>query len=125
MKKEEEKFISTPEYDAEILRNEHIIEKMNIPKDHVIILGRGKMTKQERIEEEVKYKVPVLFMRKSRAGEHLYAFNVEKKDAEGMVLGNEVGSILLNVSEIIKLVDGKLDWIKVSVLPPKDAENSA
>ena len=27
-KKEEEKFVSTPEYDAEILRDEHIIEKL-------------------------------------------------------------------------------------------------
>ena len=104
MKKEEEKFVSTPEYDAEILRDEHITEKK---------------------KEEVKYKVPVLFMRKSHAGAHLYAFNVEKKDAEGMVLGNDVGSLLLNVSEIVKLIDGKSDWIKVSVLPPRDAENSA
>ena len=80
-------------------------------------------------EEEKTYKNPVLFLRKSKAGEHLYAFNriieleAMKEDAEnGLILGKNVGSLLLNVSEVVKLVDGKVDWIKISVLPARDSE---
>ena len=77
-------------------------------------------------EEEKTYKTPVLFMRKSAAGEHLYAFNRDAEDEEGTILGEGVGSILLNISEVVKLIDGKIDWIKVSVMPPReDAEDSA
>ena len=79
------------------------------------------MEEKEDLGEKT-YKHPVLFLRKSKAGEHLYAFNVEKKDAEGMVLGNDIGSLLINVSEIEKLLDNKMGWVKVSVLPPRAAE---
>ena len=87
--------------------------------------------KEEKQKKE--YKNPVLFLRKSKQGEHLYAFNrikdLEKmKDnaEEGLILGKNVGSLLLNISEVVKLVDGKVDWIKISVLPPReDAEEEA
>jgi hypothetical protein len=90
-----------------------------------------KMAKQQEIEaeappgykedEEKVYKNPILYLRKSKKGEHLYAFNVEAK-AEGladpgeMVLGDKVGSLIVNVSDVVKLVDGKTEWIKVSVM---------
>ena len=70
------------------------------------------------------YKVPVLFLRKSKAGKHLYAFN--RVDEEGKdVLGGDVGSVLINISEIEDVLTGKADWVKVSVLPAeKDAPTS-
>ena len=78
------------------------------------------MEKQEEKEKRA-YKVPVLFLRKSKAGKHLYAFN--RVDEEGKdVLGGDVGSILINISEVQDLLDGKALWVKVSVLPAeKDA----
>ena len=90
------------------------------------------MMEEQEEKEEKTYKNPVLFLRKSKAGEHLYAFNriieleAMKDDAEeGLVLGKNVGSLLLNVSEVVKLVDGRVEWIKVSVLPPReDAEEA-
>lgn len=73
-------------------------------------------------EEDLRktYKNPVLYLRKSKAGEHLYAFNVEKED--GMVLGGGVGSLIVNVSDVVRLIDDKIDWIKVSVLPAEEGE---
>ena len=70
------------------------------------------------------YKVPVLFLRKSKAGKHLYAFN--RVDEEGKdVLGGDVGSVLINISEIEDVLTGNADWVKVSVLPAeKDAPTS-
>ena len=81
-----------------------------------------RMDAKKKEEEKKEYKNPVLFMRKSAKGEHLYAFNVDKADGTGSVLGSEVGSLLLNVSEVVKLLDGTLAWIKVSVLPPNEGE---
>ena len=72
------------------------------------------MAIMEKEEEEKKtYKNPVLFLRKSKAGEHLYAFNIEKEG--GMVLGGGVKSLILNVSDIEKLLGGEVDKIKVSI----------
>lgn len=68
-------------------------------------------------EEKKEYKNKVLFLRKSKAGKHLYAFN---KDG---ILGGDVGSIVLNVSEVESLLAGKFEWIKVSAMPKK-AEGS-
>ena len=72
------------------------------------------MAIMEKMEEEKKvYKNPVLFLRKSKAGEHLYAFNMEKEG--GMVLGGGVKSLILNVSDVVNLLAGKVDKIKVSI----------
>ena len=72
------------------------------------------MAIMEKMEEEKKvYKNPVLFLRKSKAGEHLYAFNIEKEG--GMVLGGGVKSLILNVSDVVKLLGGEVDKIKVSI----------
>ena len=73
----------------------------------------AKMAKQE--EEEKTYKNPILYLHKSKAGGHLYAFNVEKKGG-GMVLGEEVESLILNVSDISAVLQGQLKWCKVSVV---------
>ena len=79
------------------------------------------MEKQEEKEKRA-YKVPVLFLRKSKAGKHLYAFN--RVDEEGKdVLGGDVGSILINISEVQDLLDGKALWVKVSVLPAEKDED--
>jgi hypothetical protein len=60
-------------------------------------------------EEEHEYKSKVVFARKSKAGNHIYAFN---KDG---VLGGEVGSLIFNVADIEKLLGGEVDWIKISI----------
>ena len=82
-----------------------------------------KMAKQQKIaeeeskeesKEEKKYKNPVLFLRKSKAGEHLYAFNRDE------ALGGEIESLIFNVSDVKKLLDGKMEWIKVSVMEVKE-----
>ncbi len=59
---------------------------------------------------EKGYKNKVLFMRKSKKGEHLFAFDRDE------VLGGEIDSIILNVSEVKALIEDKVEWIKVSAL---------
>ena len=76
---------------------------------------KGKMATQKKIVEEEKkeektYKRPVLFLRKSKAGEHLYTFN---RDG---ALGNDVESLIFNVSDVKKLLDSSMEWIKISVM---------
>ena len=73
-----------------------------------------KMAKQEKIEEEKAYKNPVLFLRKSKAGKHLYAFNYEG------ALGEDVGSLIMDVTEVEKVIEGKSEWCKVGVIPTKE-----
>jgi len=70
-------------------------------------------------EEEEKRRQPVLFLRKSKAGKHLYAFNREEEGTA--VLGGEVGSLIMDVSEVEKLLAGSTEWIKVGVLPKDTA----
>jgi hypothetical protein len=80
------------------------------------------MAKQEKLEEEKKtYKRPVLFLYKSKAGKHLYAFNMEKEDGS-MVLGGNVESLLVNIADVEKVVSGEWKSIKVSVMLKEDAE---
>lgn len=67
--------------------------------------------KMEKIGEEKAYKNPVLFLRKSKAGKHLYAFNYEG------ALGGDVGSLIMDVSEIERLLEGSTAWIKIGVIP--------
>ena len=86
------------------------------------------MSKQQKIEEKKKtYANPILYLRKSKKGEHLYAFNVSVKDAEGldtneMVLGGSVESLIMNVSDVEKLLNGSAEWIKVSVLVAEEVD---
>jgi hypothetical protein len=100
------------------------------------------MAKQKKIEEEKagrdnranqlnpnhkEYKTPVLYLRKSKAGDHLYAFNVQKRDSqgnggEGKLLGDSIGSLIANVSDVQAVISGKMEWAKMSVLPAEDRE---
>lgn len=66
-------------------------------------------------KEKKTYKTPILYLRKSKAGNHLYAFNVEK-DGKKSVLGGGVESLLVNISDVQAVIDGKMEWAKVSVL---------
>jgi hypothetical protein len=79
--------------------------------------------KNESKEEKKVYKRPVLFLRKSKAGNHLYAFNMEKEDGS-MVLGGDVESLLVNISDGEKVVSGEYESTKVSVMlkEEEDAE---
>ena len=76
-----------------------------------------KEKEQEKKEDKV-YQNPILYLHKSKTGGHLYAFNVEKKGGEegDMVLGNDVESLILNVSDISAVLEGQLKWAKVSVV---------
>ena len=79
------------------------------------------MAQRPIVEERKTYANPILYLRKSKKGEHLYAFNVNAKNLEGeetedMVLGGNIGSLILNVSDVEKLLADKLDWVKVSVV---------
>ncbi|MCK4307577.1 hypothetical protein KAW50_05050 [candidate division WOR-3 bacterium] len=76
---------------------------------------------KEKKEEKKVYKRPVLFLRKSKKGEHLYAFNMEKEDGS-MVLGGRVESLLLNISDVEKVISGEYESIKVSVMLQEDAD---
>lgn len=78
---------------------------------------------EETKEEEQKktYKTSILYLHKSKAGEHLYAFNVEK-DGGDMVLGGEIESLILNVSDVSAVLEGRMKWAKVSVVLKGDAE---
>ena len=67
-------------------------------------------------EPEKEYKTKVLFLRKSKRGAHLYAFN---RDG---VLGGDVGSLLMDVSEVKRLIEGSTEWIKLGVIPAVDTE---
>ena len=78
------------------------------------------MAKQQKIEKKV-YKRPVLFLRKSKKGEHLYAFNMEKEDGS-MVLGGEVESLLANISDVEKVISGEYESTKVSVMLKEEEE---
>jgi hypothetical protein len=75
------------------------------------------MAKQEKLEvpagtkEEEGYKNKVVFLRRSKKGAHLYAFNYEG------ALGGDVGSLIMDVSEVERLLEGSTEWIKVGVIP--------
>jgi len=77
------------------------------------------MAKQQKIaeeEEEKTYKNRVVFLRLSKSGEHVYAFN--RDDA----LGEKVASLIANVKDIRAVLDGKSDWAKISVLEVEEEE---
>lgn len=75
------------------------------------------MTKNE-VKSGKVYKNKVLFLRKSKSGSHLYAFNREK------ILGEGIDALLINISEIEPLIEGKFKAIKISALPVNE-ESSA
>ena len=68
------------------------------------------MAKQQEVEEKHEYKNKVVFLRLSKSGEHVYAFN--RDDA----MGEKVASIIANVKDIQAVLDGKGDWAKISVV---------
>ena len=62
----------------------------------------------------MEYKNDCLFLRRSKAGKHLFAFG---KDG---ILGDGIKSILINVEDIQALLGGG-DWCKVSAM--RDGED--
>ena len=68
------------------------------------------MAKQEKLEEEeVEYKNKVVFLRRSKKGDHLFVFD----SREDLIPGS---TLIMNVSEVERLIGGQTEWIKVSVL---------
>jgi len=75
----------------------------------------GKMMEEKKeVDEKHVYKNKVVFLRLSKSGEHVYAFNREG------ALGAEVASLIANVKDIRAVIDGKGDWAKVSVIEEKE-----
>ena len=68
-------------------------------------------------QEEKIYSHPVVFLRKSRAGKHLFVFD----SGEDLVAGS---TLIMDISEVERLIGGGTDWIKISVLSARDADNS-
>ena len=62
-----------------------------------------------------EYKNKVIWLHKSKAGNHLYAFA-----NEGVF--HNAKSILMNISEVTALIAGDVDGIKISVM--QDEENA-
>ena len=58
---------------------------------------------------EKQYKNKVVFLRKSKGGEHLYAF-----DNNGALALAK--SLIMNISDVQALLDGKYESIKVSIM---------
>ena len=82
-------------------------------------MGKEKKEKKKEDPEETKvYKNKVVFLRLSEAGNHLFVFDSRKDLVAGSTL-------IMDVSEVSRLIGGGTDWIKVSVLPASEAEVSA
>lgn len=79
-------------------------------------VGKRKMAKEEK-EEKIVYKNKVVFLRKSKAGDHLFVHDSRGDLVEG-------GTLIMNVSEVERLLGDQTEWIKVSVLP-REEETSA
>ena len=69
---------------------------------------------EEKQKEEHVYKNKVVFLRLSKSGEHVYAFN---RDG---ALGKEVASLIANVKDIRAVIDDKSDWAKISIVKEKE-----
>ena len=77
------------------------------------------MNAKKEEEEKKEYKNAVVFLRRSRAGNHLFVHDSREELVSG-------GTLIMNVSDVEKLIGGGTDWIKVSVLPQESAaEQSA
>lgn len=74
------------------------------------------MAKQMKLEEEggKTYKNAVVFLRKSKAGNHLFVH-----DSNEELIGG--GTLIMNVSDVENLIGGGAKWIKVSVLASESA----
>ena len=93
---------------------------LEIVSSHKGKVANIKMAKEKK--EDKVYQNPILYLHKSKAGGHLYAFNVEKHGGEGMVLGDDVESLILNVSDVSAVLQGQVKWCKVSVLSAEKGE---
>lgn len=69
------------------------------------------------MEDKREYKNKVVFLRKSKKGEHLYAF-----DNDGAFAAAVKGSIIMNISEVEALIEGRFGSIKVSIMEAKAEE---
>ena len=77
------------------------------------------MTKQAKlVEGGIEYKNAVVFLRRSKAGNHLFVHD----SREDLISG---GTLIMNVSDVERLIGGGTEWIKVSVLPPESAADKA
>jgi len=65
-----------------------------------------------------EYKNKVIWLHKSKAGNHLYAFA-----NEGVF--HNAKSILMNVSEVEDLLKGDINGIKISIMENKEEENDS
>lgn len=70
--------------------------------------------KEEELAEKHVYKNAVVFLRRSKAGNHLFVY-----DSKEELIGG--GTLIMNVTDVEKLIGGGTEWIKVSVLPPESA----
>jgi len=67
---------------------------------------------------EKEYKNKVIWLHKSKAGQHLYAFTNEGSF-------HNCKSILMNISEVEALIADKFDSIKVSIMEEEKSEDAA
>jgi hypothetical protein len=68
-------------------------------------------------DEKKGYKNKVVFLRKSKKGKHLYAFDNGGAFAK-------VETILMNISEVEALIAGECECIKVSIMEKEDGAES-
>lgn len=59
------------------------------------------------------YKNKVVFLRRSKAGDHLFVHDSRGDLVKGATL-------IMNVAEVKELVGDKREWIKVSILPREE-----
>lgn len=59
----------------------------------------------------MEYKNKAVFLRKSKGGDHLYAFDVDAAFVDAIN-----GSIVMNISEVVAVIEGKSDFAKVGIL---------
>lgn len=62
----------------------------------------------------MEYENKVLFARLSKEGNHVYMFNHDG------ILDPKYASLLLNVSDLVKLIERKYESIKVSAMEVKE-----
>ena len=62
------------------------------------------------------YKNKIVFLRLSKAGNHVFAFNNDG------ALGGEVESLIANVKEVTAVLDGSAEYAKMSVLKVSKAK---
>ena len=79
----------------------------------------SKMAKKQK-EERKEYKNKVVFLRLSKAGDHVYAFNNEG------ALGENVESLIANVKEVERVLEGVIGaYAKVSIMEVKEGDEKS